>query len=114
MTVLKSSKLYQTGDAERLLSEELVPFLSHGGLVLLGDYAKQVDSRDYIRDDGKGMPLNLLAETLESMNEVHSNQGVLCEPCGPLLGLMKARISEGGAAEELSSLVEVIRGSGKL
>lgn len=112
VAVLKSSKMYTTGGAERFLVEEMAPLLSRNYLTLLGDYARQIDNRNYLRDDGKGMPLSLLVKTLENMKPTRSENGVSSVLFDPLLKLMQARVSQGGAAEEMSSLMEVIPESG--
>ncbi|KAJ5205110.1 uncharacterized protein N7498_005989 [Penicillium cinerascens] len=112
VAVLKSSKLYTTRGAERFLFEEMAPLLSRNYFTLLGDYARQIDNRNYLRDDRKGMPLSLLVKTLENMNPTRSENGVSSVLFDPLLKLMQARVAQGGAAEEMSSLREVIPESG--
>jgi hypothetical protein len=46
VAVLKSSKRYTTGGAERFVTEELVPVLSQPYPMILVDLAKQIDDRN--------------------------------------------------------------------
>ncbi|RJE27251.1 hypothetical protein PHISCL_00382 [Aspergillus sclerotialis] len=106
--LLRTSRLYSAGGAERFLLEELVPFFSHCQLTTLSDFARQIDNRKYLRGDGNGMPLSLLVQTLDNMSKTHHQYGLCNDLFGPLLNLMRARVAQGGAAEEMSSLIKVI------
>lgn len=107
VAVLKSSKLRAPGAAERFVSEELVP-ISKNYLTTLRDFARQIDNGNYLREDGRGMPLSLLTKTLQNMTQTHSENGISSTLFDPLLKLMQDRVMKGGGNEELSSLVEII------
>lgn len=108
MAILKSSKLYTTGGAESFMAEALGPLLATEYPKLLGDLAKQIDSKNYVNDGGDGAPLGLLVRSFQEIMEIHSELGLASIFTGPMLELMKLRVAQGGAAEEMSSLVETL------
>lgn len=108
MAILKSSKLYTAGGAKSFLSEALGPLLATEYPKLLGDLAQQIDSKDYVNKGSDGAPLGLLLRSFQGMLETHSELGLASIFTGPMLELMKVRVAQGGAAEELSSLVETL------
>ena len=106
VAVLKASTMYISGAAERFVTEELAPVLSHAYPMVLTDLAKQIDNGNYLTGDG--MPLSLLIQTLNSMKQTHTDLGIADEVFEPLLKLMQSRAAEGRADEEISSLLELI------
>lgn len=112
VALLKSSKRYTTGGAERFVTEELVPVLSQSYPMVLVDLAKQIDNGNYLASDG--MPLSLLIQTLNSMKQTHSEFGISDVMFDALLELMHSRAAQGGAGGEISSLVELILHNGPL
>lgn len=108
MAILKSSKLYSAGGAERFMSEALGPLLATEYPKLLGDFAKQIDNKDYVNKSGDGAPLGLLKRSFQGMLETHSELGLASIFTGPMLELIKVRVAQGGGAEEMSSLVETL------
>ncbi|OQU98448.1 NAD binding domain-containing protein [Cladophialophora immunda] len=114
MAVLKSSDTYAPGEAQRYMSTAIRPFLTQDCPNIFGDLAKQIDERDYVTK-GDGVRLDTMAQVVELLMKTDQEQMVSSEAVSvPLLKLLQARISQGGAAEELSSLVETIAGTTKL
>ncbi|KAL4887857.1 hypothetical protein BDV59DRAFT_206581 [Aspergillus ambiguus] len=110
VAVIKSSKRDVAGGAERFLSEELIPLLSQSYPKVLRDFARQIDNGKYLREDGEGMPLSLLIQTLQNMMRTHSELGLSSAMLNPILDLMQDRVAQGGEAEEMSSLIKTISG----
>lgn len=108
MAILKSSKLYTAGGAESFMSEALGPLLATEYPKLLGDFARQIDNKDYVNKGSDGAPLGLLVRSFQGMLETHSELGLASIFTRPLLELMKVRVAQGGGAEEMSSLVETL------
>ena len=108
VAVLKRSGLYTSGGAKRFLSGTLTPLLAQSYPKLLSDLARQIDNEDYLSEDGDGAPVGLLAKTIQSMTQTHTELSLSSIILDPILELMKTRIAQGGADEELSSLVETI------
>lgn len=106
VAVLKSSEWYTIGGAERFVTEQLVPALSKSFPMVLVDLAKQIDNETYVARDG--MPLSLLVQTLNSLKQTHSELGISDVMFDALLELLRSRVTQGGAGEEISSLVELI------
>ncbi|KAB8218868.1 hypothetical protein BDV33DRAFT_174629 [Aspergillus novoparasiticus] len=106
VAVLKASTMYSAGGAERFVTEELAPVLSHAYPMVLADLAKQIDKGNYLTGDG--MPLSLLIQTLNSMKRTHSDLGISDVMFEPLLKLMHSRAAQGRADEEISSLLELV------
>ncbi|KAJ5825837.1 hypothetical protein N7474_002975 [Penicillium riverlandense] len=114
VAVLKASKMYTKGGAERFLYDELVPLLCQNYPKMLGDFAKQIDNGHYLREDGNSMPLCILVQTLQNVMQAHSEHGLSNAMFKPLLELMQTRVAQGGAAEEMSSLIATISDPGPL
>ncbi|KAE8422564.1 hypothetical protein BDV36DRAFT_245424 [Aspergillus pseudocaelatus] len=111
MAVLRKSNLYSHGGAERFLSEAIAPLLAHDYPCMLRDYARQIDKKQY--GSTEGARLGLVVHSLESLMQHHSELGLASVVLAPLQELVKTRIAQGGADEELSSLVETISDSQK-
>jgi pyrroline-5-carboxylate reductase len=108
MAVLKSSKQYTPGGADKLMSEALGPLIAHDYPRLLADLAKQIDSKDYLSSAGNGAPLGLLIRSLQGMLQTHSELGLASIITRPMLELIQIRVAQEGGAEEVSSLVETL------
>lgn len=111
MAVLRKSNLYSQGGAERFLSEALAPLLAHDYPCMLRDYARQIDKKQYTSTEGA--QLGLVVHSFESLMRHDAELGLASVVVAPLQELVKARIAQGGAYEEPSSLVETISGSQK-
>lgn len=107
MALLKSSKSYVPGDAERLMSEVLSPWLANDVPKMFGDLAKQIDKGDY-QSRGEGAPLVLLTKSLKGLLRTHAEQGLSSIIINSMLELFQSRVALGGANEEMSSLVEAL------
>lgn len=107
MALLKSSKLYGAGGAESFTSESVVPFLTDQLPSLFLDLAKQIDAKDY-NTKGTGVRLDTLAQSLRGLINTSTEQGISSSVFGPMLRIIEERLAQGGHAEEMSGLVEVI------
>lgn len=106
MALLRKSNLYSDGGAERFLSEALAPLLAHAYPCMLRDYARQIDKKQDTSTEGA--QLGLLVYSFEALMQQDSELGLASIVLPPLQELVKTRIAQGGADEELSSLVETI------
>lgn len=111
MAVLKKSNLYSDGGAERFLSEALAPLLANDYPRMLADYARQIDKKQYTSTEGAR--LGLLVHSFEALMKRDSELGLASVVLAPLQELVKTRLAQGGADDELSSLVETISDSQK-
>lgn len=107
MAVLKSSKLYSPGGAQLLMSEAIVPTLTHHFPNIFADLARQIDDKDYVTK-GDGARLDTLSKALDNMIKATNELGLSSILLEPMRKLIQVRIAEGGAAEEMSSLVETL------
>lgn len=113
MVVLKSSDAYAPGEAQRVMSTAIRPFLTQDCPKIFGDLAKQIDERDYVTK-GDGVRLDTAAQVVELFMKTDQEHMVSSEAVSvPLSKLLHTRISQGGATEELRSLVETIAGIAK-
>lgn len=106
MAILKASGRYRPGGAERLMTETITPFLQTFP-DFFRELAIQVDKKDY-NSHGTGARLDQSAKSLSAMMRVNAELGLPSVILDPTLRLVKRRIAQGGADEELSSLVETI------
>lgn len=111
MALLRKSNLYSDGGAERFVSEVLAPLLAYDYPCMLRDYARQIDKKQYTSTEGA--QLGLLVHSFEALMLQNSELGLSSVVVAPLQEVVKTRIAQGGADEELSSLVETISDSQK-
>lgn len=107
MSFLKSSNLYSRGGAERFMNEVITPTLVHGFPNMFADVAKQIDREDYV-SKGDGARLDTLSHALDNLIKATEEMGQSSSTLKPIRELIEKRINQGGAAEEMSSLVEII------
>lgn len=108
MATLRFSRYYVPGAAQRLMSEMVIPLLTHSFPATFGDLAKQVDDRDYI-SRGDGARLGLLRSMVEDRVEIDRGLGLANIASRPMMEMIRARLANGGSVEEeMSSLIEVI------
>ncbi|KIX98632.1 uncharacterized protein Z520_05933 [Fonsecaea multimorphosa CBS 102226] len=107
MATLKASKLYTPGAAQRLMAELIVPLLTQEMPRVFSDLARQIDEKDYV-SKGAGVRLDQLIKAVEGMIRTSTELGLSSIVLGPMQKLLEVRLAQGGAAEEMSSLVEVI------
>ncbi|OAQ74087.1 NAD binding domain of 6-phosphogluconate dehydrogenase domain-containing protein [Pochonia chlamydosporia 170] len=107
MALLKSSSFYVPGGAQTLMSQGILPLLTEQFPHIFADLARQIDEQAY-DSEGNGIRLDTLKSSLEQLIRVNSEQGLVSNAFDPMLSLLKARIAQGGAAEEMSGLVEAI------
>ncbi|KAF7589128.1 hypothetical protein BBP40_004733 [Aspergillus hancockii] len=108
MAILKSTNMYSPGGAQRLLKETLIPMFVNDYSQLYDELARQIDEKDYISQGSEGAPLSVLQDTLGGLIESSEMLGVSASVLRPMFELVRTRISQGGAVEEMSSLVETI------
>ncbi|KAA8641952.1 hypothetical protein EYZ11_010230 [Aspergillus tanneri] len=108
MAFYNSTKMYMPGGAQRLLKETLLPIFMQDYSRLYGELARQIDEKDYVSQASDGAPLSVLQDTLGCLIQTSEKLGISSNALHPMYELVQARISQGGAAEEMSSLVETI------
>lgn len=108
MAVLKSSFLYNKGDAARVTDDFLTPLIQHKFPAMFRDLAIQIDEENYLTNGG-GSRLEQSVKSLKSMIKSNTAQGLDDIILQPLLKLIEVRVAQGGADEEMSGLVETLQ-----
>ncbi|KAE8336601.1 hypothetical protein BDV24DRAFT_141511 [Aspergillus arachidicola] len=107
MAMLKTSQIYAPGGAERYVSEAVAPMCTGLFPSFGAELAKQVDSGDY-QTKGGGVRVDTLVHGLENLIQSSTDQGLSPILLGSILKVLRVRVEQGGAAEEISGLVETL------
>lgn len=107
IALLKAANLYTEGGAQNFVNKQIGPTLTESFRNIFGDLARQIDSKDYVTK-GDGARLDQQVKALSNLIKTNKEMGLSGIMFEPMLTLMKARVAQGGAAEEMSALVETL------
>lgn len=110
MALLKNSKLYAPGGAEKFTAECLIPLVTEQLTATFLDMAREIDADDYA-PKGTGVMVSTLASSLGGLIRTHSEQGVSATLLQAMLTMIETRVGQGHGADEMASIIDVFKQS---
>lgn len=108
MALLKSSKLYTPGGAEKFTTECLIPLITEQLSATFLDMAKEIDAADYA-PKGTGVTVSTLVSSIHGIIGTCAEQGVSATILEEMLQIIKTRLDQGHGADEMASIIEVFK-----